>query len=158
MSAMLSNVPLYVLIIAISTPVYITATLLKRSPITITLSTVLITYLIILYLLYSNGFHLEEDASSSILISAIAGITTGIFIHTYLLWLNLSNKTPNKRSCLLTVSQQRSQALIELLYRKALVAAKAWASLYPSTMLLSIQGAQYGLGKKRRARQLCRYI
>jgi len=42
---------------------------------------------------------------------------------------------------LLTVSQMRSQALIELLYRKALVAAKAWVSLYPRQVLLSIQCA-----------------
>ncbi|VAW52923.1 hypothetical protein MNBD_GAMMA05-1867 [hydrothermal vent metagenome] len=42
---------------------------------------------------------------------------------------------------MLTVSQMRSQALIELLYRKALVAAKAWVSLYPKQVLLSIQGA-----------------
>jgi len=96
MSAMLSMVPLYLVIIAVSIPIYITTTLLKRSPITITLSTILITYITIIYLLYSNDFHIEQDDTSNILINAIAGSITGIFIHAYLLWSNISNKTPNK--------------------------------------------------------------
>jgi len=53
---------------------------------------------------------------------------------------SLNAWSPIQRSYLLTVSQMRSQAFIELLYRKALVAAKAWASLYPRQVLLSIQG------------------
>ena len=35
-----------------------------------------------------------------------------------------------QRSYLLTVSQLRSQPIIELLHKKAIVAAIAWASLY----------------------------
>ncbi len=34
---------------------------------------------------------------------------------------------------MLSASQKRSQAIIELPYKKALVAAKVWASLYPNT-------------------------
>ncbi|WP_152996152.1 hypothetical protein [Pseudoalteromonas sp. H105] len=41
------------------------------------------------------------------------------------------------RSFLLSVSQQRSQQSIELRQGKALVAAKAWVSLYPNSVIIS---------------------